>query len=188
MGIMDPPPLPYPTDIFLLVPRRWHNFNAWAWCLRDHGCASVAVCSRQAGTVCFSLRQQLSGHEIANGWHPGAVGLVVVVGVGAWLRAMSEWVGGWVCALEGTPDSPLVAQQWQTAAGGDRMSGEVWARETHKSFISSGLRFPPLWKSVGVCGRTWPPYQQQDVLVFCFPCTWVLTRVCKHKLNSAMPQ
>lgn len=100
----------------------------------------------------------------------------------------NEWVGGWVCALEGTPDSPLVAQQWQTAAGGDRMSGEVWARETHKSFISSGLRFPPLWKSVGVCGRTWLPYQQQDVLVFCFPCTWVLTRVCKHKLNSAMPQ
>lgn len=36
------------------------------------------------------------------------------------------------------------------------MSGEVWARETHKSFISSGLRFPPLWRSVGVCGPACP--------------------------------
>lgn len=155
---------------------------AWSWLCKSRSLLKTRkefVCFL-SGNNCQGTRLQTADIRVLWGWW------------GWWLRAMSEWVSEWVGAPEGTPDSPLVAQRWQTAAGGDRMSGEVWARETHKSFISSGLRVPPPWKSGSLRARLSapgrPPYQQQDVLVFCFPCTRVLTRVCKHKWNSALPQ
>lgn len=148
---------------------------AWSWTCKSRSLLKTRkeFVRFLSGNNCLSTRLQTADIRVLWGWW------------GWWLRAMSEWVGGWVHQRE-----RLTHHWWRS---GDKQLREVigWVVRCGQGKPTSRLS-PRHWDSllrgrVGVCGPAWPPYQQQDVLVFCFPCTRVLTRACKHKWNSALP-